>query len=339
MKTKKIISLLLALLLLTATICLPSCGGGSRLYSEGTGELNIVCTNFPPFDFSRVVGGDKVTVTILQDNGADLHSYAPTSNDIMTVKNADVLVCVGGVSDDSWLEGMLRSAANPSLKVFKFTEHAELLPTPETDSGHDHDEHEDADTEDDGHEHGESCEHDHAHDEHVWTSLKNAVSIVTALADVFAEADSANGDYYKANAESYVEKLNALDAQYVETVANSSKKTVIFADRFPFIYMPNQYGLEYHAAFSGCSTESNASFETTSRLIEAVNSRGASVILITDVSPENAPAVANTVASSTGAKIMSMNSCQAVTRSSIKDGITYLGIMTENLSVLAEALS
>jgi len=325
------------------TLILPTVAcSGAGLYSEGNGELNVVCTNFPPFDFARTVGGDKATVTILQDTGADLHNYAPTSSAIMAIKNANVLVCVGGSSDDAWLESTLNSAANPALKIVKLTECADLLPTPDVvsedkhDHGEEEEEHEGEEAED--HEHGESCEHDHSHDEHVWSSLKNAIKAVNAIAEAFADADGANAEYYRANAKSYADKLTELDTAYSEAVAAAAKKTLVFADRFPFVYMTNDYGLSYHAAFSGCSTEVNASFETTQRLIEAVRTEGVSCVMITDASPENAPAVATTVATSAVVKVLSLVSCQSITRSRIEAGATYLDIMTQNLAVLTEAL-
>lgn len=325
-----LITALIITVLLTAVAC-----SGAGLYSEGTGELKVVCTNFPPFDFARTVGGEKATVTILQDTGADLHNYAPTSDAIMAIKNADVLVCVGGTSDGAWLESALNSAANPDLKIVKLTECAELLPTPEaaSDDGHDHEEDGEAD---DGH--GESCDHDHTHDEHVWTSIRNAIKAVDAIAKAFSEKDTANAEYYTNNAKAYTDKLTALDAQYAETVATAAKKTLIFADRFPFIYMTHDYGLSYHAAFSGCSTEVNASFETTQRLIDAVKTEGIGCVMITDASPDNPPAVAKTVANGAGVGILSLDSCQSVTRSRIVAGATYLDIMTANLNVLKEAL-
>ena len=330
--------ILLAALSLSLLLPVIACSDGG-LYSEGDGELSVVCTNFPPFDFARVVGGEKATVTILQDTGADLHNYAPTSSAIIAIKNADVLVCVGGSSDDVWLESTLNSANNPDLKIVKLTETAKLLPTPEVVSVEDHDHGEEEDHEHEEHdEHGEDCEHDHTHDEHVWTSLKNAVNAVNTIAKVFGEVDSDNAEYYNSNAKSYTEKLNALDTQYAEAVAAAEKNTLVFADRFPFIYMTNDYGIGYHAAFSGCSTEVNASFETTQRLIAAVKEEGVSCVIISDASPENAPAVAVTVANSTGVKILSLNSCQSITGARIKEGATYLDIMTANLETLKEAL-
>lgn len=330
---KKKIPALILIAILAATVILPIAAcSGAALYSEGTGELNVVCTNFPPFDFARVVGGEKVTVTILQDTGADLHNYSPTSDAIVAIKNADVLVCVGGTSDDAWLESTVNSAENPDLKIIKLTECAYLLPSPGAIADDDHEEH------DHDHDHEEGEEHDHAHDEHVWTSLRNAKKAIEAIAMAFSEIDMANADYYAANATAYTEKLNALDAQYSEAVNAAANKTLVFADRFPFIYMTNDYGIKYYAAFSGCSTESNASFETLQKLTDAVKTEGISCVMITDVDPSTPPDIATSVASGAGVKILSMDSCQSVTRPRIEGGATYLDIMTQNLEVLKEAL-
>jgi len=334
MKTRKIAALwLVAIVILSLAAPLIACSGAGP-YSEGNGELNVVCTNFPPFDLARVVGGEKVTVTLLQDRGADLHNYSPTSSAIMAIKNADVFICVGGTSDELWLPSALSSAENTDLTVIKLTEHADLLPVPNviSEDGHEHGDEE-------GEEHSEDCEHDHSHDEHVWTSLRNTAKAVIAIAEAFSEKDAANSEYYKTNAADYATKLAALDAEYVKAVSEAKRKSVLFADRFPFVYMAKDYGLEYQAAFSGCSTEVNASFETTTRLVNAVKDGNLPYILITDADPTNAPAVAASVASSTGATILSMDSCQSITRSRIKSGVTYLDIMTQNLNVLKEALS
>ena len=336
MKIRKIalklsLAVLAALLLLTPIAI--SCSA-TELYTKGEGELKVVCTNFPTIDFASAAGGDLITLTALQTNGADLHSYTPTSKAIMALQAADVLVCVGGSSDDIWLDDALLSANNPNLRVIKLTECVDRLICTEdihTTQPHEH-EH------DHEHEH-EDGEHGHAHDEHVWTSLRNAQKIVTAISEAFAEIDTENAVNYRANAASYNQQLTALDALYSAEIANAEHNTLLFADRFPFIYLVEDYGLEYYAAFSGCSTEVNASFETTSTLISKVKEHNLSSIIIIDVSADNHPSIAQTVASSTGAQILSLNSCQAVNRKQLENGASYIDIMTENLNVLKEALN
>lgn len=339
MKTyfKKTFALLIVSAVLLSCVSVFSACNGSRLYSEGDGELNVVCTNFPPFDFAREIGGVKVKVTILQDNGADLHNYSPTSAAIMAIKNADVFIYVGGSSDEAWLESTLASADNPDLIKVAFMDHCALreeatlegMQHSHSDSAEDNDDHD--------HDHGDECEHEH--DEHVWLSLKNAQTIASAIANAFAKADPENTMYYRENEGKYLAKLDELDKLYSDTIADAKKDVLLFADRFPFLYLTEDYEIDCYAAFSGCSTEVNASFETTQFLIDKTKELELTTILIIDSDPQNAPAVANTVANATGAMILSLNSCQSITRTSIKDGASYIEIMRENLAVIKEALN
>ncbi len=324
---KKAISFLLVLACTLPLLILPSCSS-DKLYHEGSGELNVVCTIFPPFDFARNVGGDKITLTLLQDNGADLHNYVPTTATLEALSNADVFICVGGESD-KWVDDAVSAANNPELKILKLTSsvilmHAELCggeyyadyQTPEEEE-HDH-------------------EHEHEGDEHVWTSLRNAVKITEVICEAFTEADSENGEYYRSNADAYISELETLDSKYTETFASAKRKNVVFADRFPFVYLLNDYGISYLAAFSGCSTEANASFATQTSLTEAVMKDSLPVVLTIEGTDKP---LADTISSSTGCSILKMNSMQSIVRAEVTEGATYINIMKENLEVLKQALS
>lgn len=324
---KKIISVILLLVSVTA-LMLSSCSG-DKLYKEGQGELNVVCTIFPPFDFARNVGKDKITLTLLQDNGADLHNYVPTAATLDALTSADIFICVGGESD-KWVDDAVSASNNPDLKIIRLTSlvtlmHAELCGGEYyADAGTDEDE--------DEHNH----DHEHAGDEHVWTSLRNAVKITEAIAQAFSDADKANGEYYLSNASEYISKLKALDEKYIAEFESAKRRNVVFADRFPFIYMINDYGISYLAAFSGCSTEADASFATQTKLTEAVTKDLLPSVLTIE---GNDKPLANSISTATGCSILKMNSMQSVVRAEITGGATYLDIMTENLAVLKQALS
>lgn len=336
-KFTSVICLILAAVMLIALF--PACGGSNRLYSEGEGELNIVATNFPPFEFARVVAGEKATITILQDNGADLHNYSPTTATLTALSKADIFICVGGESDEKWIDDAIANCQNPDLKVVKLTDcvdifHGEL-------EGHNHGEychetHGEHNEEDHDHDHEHEEGHEHEGDEHVWTSIKNVIKIVDVIASACKEKDAANADFYASNASAYTAELTALDAEYQAAVDASAHKTLVFADRFPFIYMVNDYGLCHYAAFSGCSTDVNASFETQTKLAEAVKHNSLPAVIIIESSDG---ALAETVVAGTSAKILTMNSMQAVTRAQIIEGRTYLETMKSNLNVLKEALN
>ena len=327
---KKILTLIITLTVLLSSLSVLSCSG-DRLYREGEGELNVVCTIFPPFDFARNVGGEKITLTILQDNGADLHNYSPTSATLLALSQADVFICVGGESDEKWIDDAITAANNPDLRIVKLVScidellHAELS---NDWSGHTHEEEHD-------HEHEEGDEHHHEGDEHVWTSPKNAIKIVKNIAEAFCAADQANSTYYTENSSKYIAELETLDAAYASAADNAAHPLVVFADRFPFVYMMHDYGIAYEAAFSGCSTEVNASFETQTSLTETVKNNGLPAVLAIDGSDAS---LAETVSTAAGCQIVKMNSLQSVKRGEIVAGTTYLEVMRKNLEALKTVL-
>ena len=325
---KKIAGFLFFILTFTLiTTALASCNSNS-LYSEGNGDLNVVCTSFPPFDFARQIGGDKITLTILQDNGADLHNYSPTTKTIAAMSNADIFICVGGDSDNLWIDDAIESSQNPDLKVLHLVDGIELLHAEL--EGHNHE----GEVQSNKQTHSED-EHAHSGDEHVWLSLKNAGVIADKINAAFAEKDSKNAAYYQTQTDSFKAKISALDAEYAKAVSDAKTKTLVIADRFPFIYLVNDYGLCYYAAFSGCSTEINADFATQVKLIDAVNEHSLPAVIVTEGDNKE---LADNICEQTGCKKTALNSMQSITRTEIQNGVTYIDIMTENLASLKVAL-
>lgn len=306
-----------SVILIAVSLMLIFCSCGSTVPENDT--LSIVCTTFPQYDYLKSIIGSEENLTLLLDDGGDLHSYEPTAQDIITIGCADLFVYVGGNSD-KWVENTLRSANNPELRTIALME---LVETYEEEyvAGMEH-EHED-------NEHA-------AQDEHIWLSLKNAAIITQALCDAVCDIDEKNAQAYKQNTEKYIYQLNALDAEYSDTVSSAARKTVLFADRFPFRYLTEDYGLTYYAAFAGCSSESEASFQTMAFLIDKTKELALPVVLTIDGSDGS---LAKTVCEETGAESITLDSCQSVSAEDIKSGTTYLKIMENNLEVLREALN
>ncbi len=319
---KKGIALLLTLLLIT--VCFAACGGEKNpadAAAEG-GKLNVVCSIFPQYDFVKAIAGDEVNLTLLLDSKTDLHSYTPTADDIMKLSKADLFINIGGESDD-WAEDVIASAANDKLHVVSLLKLVDAVEE-ETLPGMQEEE-EDAEAE-------EGPEYD----EHVWTSLKNVIKIIPALTDVLCELDSDNTALYQTNSSAYLAQLQALEAKYSDTIGKAARKTLLFADRFPFRYLADDYGLTCYAAFSGCSAETEASFETMTFLVDTVKEQNLPFVLMIDGSDGS---VAETVSRGSGAEIRVLNSCQSVSPDDIANGASYLTIMENNLSVLSEVLN
>ena len=294
---------------------------------QNTTKLKIVATTFPQYDWIReIIGKDNTNVDLqlLMKNGGDLHSYQPTAGDIANIADANLFVYVGGESDE-WVDDALKEKTNKDMKVVNMMQTLG----------------DDIDEEEEGLE-KESEDHDHEeieYDEHVWLSLKRAQKIVKAIADELGELDSTNAKKYQENAEAYIAKLAALDKSYESTVNTVKNKTWIFADRMPFHYLAKDYGITTYAAFNGCSTETNASFNTIVSLAKYVDELGIKHIMTIEGSDKK---LAKAVIENTTDKnqdILTLNSLQSVSQSDIDKGLTYYGAMEENLKVLAQSFN
>ena len=264
-------------------------------------------------------------LTMLLDNGVDLHSYQPTADDIMKISDCDLFIYVGGESD-AWVEDALKEAVNKDMKVINLLDVlGSSVKEEEVVEGMEEEE-------EDG------AEEEPEYDEHVWLSLRNAKVLCKAIADDLAEIDTENADAYKDNEKAYADKLDELDKKYQETVDAASQKTVLFGDRFPFRYMVDDYGLSYYAAFVGCSAETEASFETITFLAGKTDELGLKNIMTIEKSDQK---IAKTIIENTKEKnqgILTLDSMQSTTSDDVKKGATYFSIMESNLNVLQEAL-
>ena len=333
---KKIVSILLAAALTAG--CLVSCGPAQSAAAAGTKSgdddgVSIVATIFPEYDWVKNVLGDNpagAEVSMLLDNGVDLHSYQPNVEDIMKIGTCDLFIYVGGESDE-WVDDALKEAVNKDMVVINLLEvlgdrarEEELV---EGMQGEEEEEGEDGE------------EEEVEYDEHVWLSLKNTEILVNAIAEGLGKADGANAGTYSENANAYIEKLRALDAKYEAAVSLASNKTLLFGDRFPFRYLVDDYGLSYYAAFVGCSAETEASFETVTFLAGKVDELGLESVITIDGTDHR---IAQTIIENTSTKdqqILTMDSMQSVTASDVEKGESYLDIMEKNLTVLESALN
>ncbi len=335
---KKIIALLLALLM--AVGMLAGCAKQNDDTDDTTDKLRIVTTIFPEYDWVKEILGDKADhadITMLLDNGVDLHSYQPTADDIVKISDCDLFLYVGGESE-GWVEDALKNATNKDMKVVNLLEVlGDKVKNEEVVEGMQEEEHEHEDGEE--HEEGEEHEHEEEADEHVWLSLKNAEVLVGTISNALQEVDPGNKDAYAANADAYVKKLSALDAEYQTAVDNAARKTVLFGDRFPFRYLVDDYGLNYYAAFVGCSAETEASFETISFLAKKVDELKLPCVLTIEGKNHK---IAETIVKNTAPKsqkILTMDSMQSTTSKDVASGTTYFSVMEKNLAVLKEALA
>ena len=307
------------------------------------GKITVLATVFPVYDWAKnlAAGSESVSVDLLLKDGVDLHSFQPSAADIVKISTADIFIYVGGESD-TWVATALKNAGNENqivinlMEVLKgFVKEEEVVEGMQTEEDeHDHSGEEAHDSEDERSHALEIAQHTHdevEYDEHIWLSLDNAIASSGEIARALMEKDEANAQIYMANLVSYMQALSSLKEEYANSFGG---KTIIVCDRFPFRYLTDEFGLKYYAAFTGCSAESEASFETIAFLSVKLHNLNAPAVFVTESADKK---IAKTVISSAGVKdckIVALDSMQSTTFKQAQKGADYLAIMRGNLENL-----
>ena len=315
---------LMAVILAAGIAAAAATGCGVKQEEPDDGKLKIVTTIFPQYDFVRAIAGGTgaVNVRMLLSPGEEVHSYEPTPLDIKEIQNCDLFIYVGA-ENDVWVDRILENMGDKRPQTLRLVDLTETVEEESVEGM----------MEEKGHDHEESREEEA--DEHVWTSPVKAAEITEAIAQKMAEIDPANADGYLANARDYEAKILELDAQFREIAANAERKVLVFGDRFPIRYFAEEYGLDYFAAFPGCSSESEPSASTLAFLIDKVREEEIPVVFSIEFSNGN---IARAICESTGAVQRTYNSCHNVTKEQMENGATYVSLMSENLEAVREAL-
>ncbi len=320
-KFKAIASIILIIAMLTSGIW------ALVYFAKDSETKKVVVTTFPIYDICVNIMGNDDEIILLQDNGVDMHSYQPTVKDKTVINSAELFIYMGGHSDN-WVGDIVRNSDNVNFNDLSLMNFVETLDE-STDNivapgEHDHD-HE--------HEH-EDC----VIDEHIWLSVKNMIKmtegILEELVDIFPHIEL----YLRENAENYIAKLSALDSEF-ERVTEGKSTTIVLADRFPFLYLANDYGLRFVSAFSSCSTDSQASAEVVVRLIEEINANNLNYICKLETSDSTfAESVISNNMCRAGVQVVELNSCQSVVSNNIAS-MSYIDIMQNNLNVIERVLN
>ena len=287
---------------------------------EDDGRLSIVTTNFVLYDLARAVCGEECNVQMLISPGSESHDFESTLSDMAIVEKADLFVYIGGESEE-WVGEMFDSMGKSADKIKKLRG-MDLVEIYTEESLHSQDDHDD-------HDHG-------TEDEHIWTSIPNAITIMEKIAEEAVALDASLTDSVKSNLEAYKAELTAVDRELRDVIDTAKRNTIVVCDRFPFRYLAEEYGLDYHAAFSGCSSDTEPTLAIINSLVEKVKSDSIPTVFIIEFSDG---ATARAVSNETGAKILTLHSAHNVTRADFDGGITYADIMRQNIEALKAALN
>lgn len=303
---KKIISIFL---LFVVTFAFSSCGE----VEKSTGKISVVTTIFPYYDFARSVSKGTCDVDMLLKPGSDVHSFEPTPSDILKIRNADLFIYNGGESDE-WVDSILESLGDTDKPVvMKMTDY--VKPLTEMDADH----------------HAEDEE-----DEHIWTSLDNAKTLVSKISDEVSKLDQKNKSIYHKNSLDYIEKISKVQSEIENTVNSSKSKKIVVGDRFPLLYFATEFSLDWECAFPGCSTETEPSLDRLSKLTDTIEKDKIKTILKLEMSENK---VADTLADETNTKVRIFYSAESVSKEDFANNVTYVDLMERNNNALKEALS
>lgn len=363
----KVMLIVLAVSIFLMTGCKRTESGNLPEISPETDRLNVVTTIFPYYDFVRQVAGDRVTLKLMVPAGMDSHSFEPTPADMIALQEADILICNGGAMEQ-WVQKVLDSLDTSSMKVLTMMDYVDVLEEEhvegmeEEHQGHDHDEEPEA-----VHDHDEASEavYDHdevpeavhdvseleevhevfdredghemeiEYDEHIWTSPVNAMTIVKIISQTLMEAAPEEAARFETGRDLYLQQLSEVDQSFRKAVAGGNHRMIVVADKFPFRYLAEEYGLSYRAAFSGCSTDTEPSAKTIAYLIDQIRDRDIGAVYYLELSSHR---TADIICEETGAEPLLLHSCHNVTRREFDGGVTYLQLMEGNAERLSRGL-
>lgn len=321
---KRILALLLA-----AAVALPLCACAPAGEEAEDGRLQVVCSLFPYYDFVCEIGGAYVSPRLLVAAGREAHSFEPTPMDVIRVSRADVFVYNGG-EGEQWVDEILSSAGENIPTVLRMMDYADTL-TEEPLAGHDDHDHADHD-----HEHDDDHDSDDIeYDEHIWTSPVQAMKLCRAICDALCAADPAHAAVYRSNLENYLGQLAELDVAFRQVCSEKKRSLLVFGDRFPLLYFCREYGLDYRAAFHGCSSDTEPSLYTLKFLIDKVRQQDIPVVYALELSSRK---VADAIAETTGATVETFYSCQTVSQADWAAGEGYVSLMRRNVAALREGI-
>ncbi len=320
---KRLVNIILLLVIIAVMFT-----GCERKTQDNT-KLSVVCTVFPQYDFVRNIAKDRADIKMLVPLGTESHDFQLenlTVAELKTVAQADLVIYVGGESDLDWISE-LKNTVKGDASWIAMTDTVETLEEISSDSmEHIHD-------------HGNDKNHSHdghtAYDEHVWTSPRRVIVVVLAITDELCRLDPENGEYYKSNSQQYIAELQKLDSELMTACENGSKNKLIFGDRFPFRYLCADYGIEFDAAFSGCSSGVDPSVAQMTSLTKNAMESDAKVIFYMENSN---PVFAESIAKTVKGRAELLHSCHTFSKDEILSGVTYLTVMRENIAKIAEAL-
>ncbi len=318
---KKNILFIVALLIIF-TVFLAVISIFSNNENENKDKVKIVATLFPQYDFAKQIGGDKVNVILLLPSGTESHTYEPTPKDMVNINNSDLFIYTGKEMEP-WADEVIAGMKN-DIKVLDLSKCVELIKSEDFEEEHESE-----------HEHENEEGHHHTYDPHIWLNPKYAIKMAESIKDELCKIDPDNVEYYTNNANKYIKEIQDLDNDFEQTVNLSVKRKIAFGGAFAYAYFIERYDLDFASAYDSCGENIEPSTSKVKKVIDYINKNKLPVVFCKEYTNGK---VAQTIAESTGAKVLVFNTVHNVSKKEIENDASYVSIMRENLNNLEIAL-
>lgn len=335
---KKNIAFLLVLTLIFTVITAVIINVKNPTNKKNGDKIEVIATLFPQYDFAKQIGGDKVNVTLLLPPGAESHTYEPTPQDMVQINNSDLFVFTGEEMEP-WADNLI-AGMKDDIHVLDLSKTVKLINMEEFEEehegeGHEHDQENDGHEHEHEHEHENEHEHHHSYDPHIWLNPQYAIKMVESIEKELCMIDPENADYYKNNANQYINQIKELDSEFEQTINNSSNKKIAFGGAFAYAYFVERYDLDFISAYDSCGETAEPSTAKIKEVIDYINNNKIPVVFYKEYTTGN---IARTISEATGAKMLVFNTVHNVSKDEIQNGASYVSIMRENLENLKQAL-
>jgi len=298
----------------------------------GTNKIAVITTLFPLYDFAKIIGGDKVEVSLLLPPGVEPHSFEPKPSDIAQISRADVFIYTGEFMEP-WAKDIISGVSNKKIIVVDSSVGVDMIPAVQIHEHHEDGEH------NENEEHAEHEEHEHEHhhgfmDPHIWLDFDNDMIMIDNITNAFCEKDPADADFYRQNADAYKTALAKLDGEYKTALTNCKSRTIVYGGHYAFGYLAHRYGLQYMAA-QGLSPDAEPTANDLIQLVEQIKKDDIHYVFYEELT---SPKIAETLANETGTKMLLLNAAHNITRKDFENNVSFLSIMENNLSNLKTGL-
>ena len=285
---------------------------------EKSNKITIFTTIYPEYEFTKAIVGDKAEVVRLIDPGVEIHTYEPSSKDMIRIAESDMFVYTGK-NMEPWATKIIDAIKEYDVKIVDTSKNIDLIDSDEFMEKYsllDEDNHEE--------EHHE----DEEKDGHIWLNPQNAVVMIDTILEEVVKLDPENKDFYEENARNYKTQILELDQEIENSLKENNINVLVFGGEFAYSYFCQRYNLAVVSCYTACGEHSDPSIARVKDVIEYINENDIQSIYYEELSEGQ---ISQMISEATHAKAKVFNTLHNVSQEEINNHENYITIMRKNL--------